>query len=323
MDWIKKNYDRFVLAIFALALLASSGWLIYSALNFKQTFASLQQTVAHNNKVSGQSLDEIDKARASIQKPATWVPQKDTGSLFVSERYLVKEGKLVALIGDANSQLHKPVPNQWFLDNNLDIQDPDILNQDTDHNGFTNYEKWKAGIDPNDPNAHPPYNTKLRLKQFIQKPFRLKFNGYNGDPKKPETLEFQIDTVDVKQPTQFKKLGETIDRTNFKIEKFEYKSFQDSNGIDHETSELTVKNDEEGKEVVLIYQKVVNSPDSYGFLKYLWNGDEITVRKDKSFNIKPTNEEYKLIDINDTEAVIESTKGEKIKIPRLDEHDPH
>jgi len=317
MDWIKKNYDQFALVILAVALLASSVMLGYTALNFKGIFASLQQPVVHNNNVPGQPTDALENARTSLQKPALWTPQNDAGSLFVSERYLVQEGKLIPL-ADPKRPLHPPIPNKWFLDNNLDIQDPDILNQDPQHKGFSILDDWKAGTDPNDPKSHPPYITKLRLEKYIQKPFRLKLEAYDGDLAKPDTLEFQINTVDVTQPSQFRKLGDAIEGTKFVVEKFEHKSHVDANDIEEDDSELTVKNTEDGKEVVLIYQKVVNSPDSYALLKYLWNGDQITVKKYKTFNLKPTNEEYKLIDISDAEALIENPKGEKIKIPRLE-----
>jgi hypothetical protein len=316
MDWIKKHYDQFFLALAALVLLTSSVLLTYTAMNFKGIFANIQQEVRHNNTIGGLPVDVLEKSTTELEKPALWIPKKDAGSLFVSEKYFVQDGKPVLL---TSGTIHAPVPNQWLLDNGLDIQDPDVLNQDPDQDGFTNLDEWKAGTDPNDPKVHPAYLTKLRLKKFIKKPFRLKFNSYDGDPAKPETMTFQIDTIDLKQKTQFRKLNEDVEGTKFKVTKFEHKSKVNSNDVEEDLSELTVYNAEEDKNVVLIYQKVVDSPDSYALLKYLWNGDELIVKKDKSFNLKPTNDQYKLIDISDTEALIESSKGEKIKIPLLEQ----
>jgi len=146
----------------------------------------------------------------------------------------------------------------------------------------------------------------------------LKFNSYDGEPTKPEKMSFAIDAIDLRQHTQFCKLGDPIEGTKFKVQKFEYKSELDANGIENDISELTIVSVEEDKTVVLVYQKIVNSPDSYALLKYLWNGDEITVKKDKKFLLKPDNDEYKLIDISPTEALIENNKGDRIKIYRLD-----
>ena len=315
MDWIKKNYDQFALAVVSLILLASSMLLSSTAINFKGVFANLQTGVKHNNTISGFPVDVLENERTEFEQPQLWVPNKESGSMFVSEKYFVQGGRPVLL---TSGTVHAPVPNEWLLDNGLDITDPDVLNQDPDKDGFSNLDEWKAGTNPRDPKSHPAYTTKLKLKRFIPKAFRLKFNSYDGDIAKPDTLTFQIDTIDLKQKSQFRKLGEDIEGTKFKITKFEHKSRVNSNDVEEDLSELTVYNAEEDKTVVLIYQKVVDSPDSFALLKYLWNGDEITVKKDKTFKLKPTDEEYKLIDISDAEALIENSKGEKIKIPLLE-----
>lgn len=315
MDWIKKHYDQFFLALASFILLASAVLLANTAMNFKGIFANLLQGVKHNNTITGLPVDVLERSTTELEKPTLWNPKKEAGSLFVSEKYFIQDGTPVLL---TSGTIHAPVPNEWLLENGLDIQDPDILNQDPDKDGFTNLDEWKAGTNPNDPKSHPPYLTKLRLKRFIKKPFRLKFNSYDGDIAKPETLTFQIDTIDLKQKTQFRKLGEDIEGTKFKVTKFEHKTKVNANDVEVDLSELTVDDAEEGKKVVLIYQKVVDSPDSYALLKYLWNGDEFTVKKDKTFNLKPTNDQYKLIDISDSEALIENSKGEKTKIPPLE-----
>jgi len=248
MDWIKKHYDQFALAAVSLILLASSVLLINSAIGFKGTFVNLQQTVKHNNQISGLPVDVLDKARAGLDKPAAWAPKKEAGSLFVSEKYLLQDGKLAPLV---SGTVHAPVPNDWLIDNNLDITDSEILNQDPDQDGFTVLDEWKAGTDPRDPKSHPAYVTKLRLKKFIKKPFRLKFNSYDDTITKVEDMSFQIDTIDLKQRTQFRKIGEDIEGTKFKVTKFEHKTEKNANDVDVDLSELTVYNTEEDKSVFL------------------------------------------------------------------------
>ena len=315
MDWIKNYYDRLALAMVSLLLLGASFFLIHEAIQSRETFANLTATVKHNNNIPRFSVEALTQAQTDLENPATWVFKKGSGSLFVSEKYMIEGKKPVLLL---SGTVHPPVPNEWFIQHGLDLTDPDVLNQDPSKDGFTNLEKWMAKCDPNDPKSHPSYLTKLKLRKFIQKPFRLKFNSYDGNPAKPESLTFAIDTVDMRKHTQFCKLGDLIEGTKFKVTKFECKVEKNADGIENDLSELTVVDELDAKSVTLIYQKIVNSPDSYGVLKYLWNGEEITVRKDKTFLLKPDNIEYKLIDINPTEALLENPKGEKIKIYQMD-----
>ena len=144
--------------------------------------------------------------------------------------------------------------------------------------------------------------------------FRLLFSA------QPDADSYQINTVDINQASQILKIGDQIAGTKFKLIKFEPKSMTDSNGIDHNISELTIQNTETQAQVVLVYDKQADSPDSYAVLKYLWNTSQITVKKDQEFVLKPeTDVKYKLIDISDREAVIQTKTGDKITIPHFEE----
>ena len=321
MDWIKKNYDRFVLLLLAVALLASSGWLIWSAKSFPECFAPLLTPVTHGKKVTNLETAAIERAKGSITTPAAWGTHP--GSLLVSRKYFVKRDEsgqavLVDPFDNASNSLHPPIPNAWFREHGLAdrILDTDVLDQDPDKDGFSNLDEYLGKTDPLDPNSHPPYLTKLRLKQFKKNPFRLKFEAYDGEGS------FQINTVDVRQPTQFVKLGETIPGTKFTAKKFEKKSvFNPRTQLETDISELTIKHNESGLEVVLILGQVTDSPDQYARFAFLWDHTEFTVKKGDKFSLKPEpNIVYKLIDIRDEEAVItnEKTEGDPIKVPRLE-----
>ncbi|MBC8001479.1 MAG: hypothetical protein H7X97_02730, partial [Opitutaceae bacterium] len=224
--------------------------------------------------------------------------------------------------------IRPPVPNSWFIENGLDILVTSILEDDTDQDGFTNLEEW-TGIDPAEPgkqatdpqnkNSHPPFINKLRLVKFISRPFRLLVNAYDGDPAKPEEMTFQVNTIDVKQPTQFRKIGEQIEGTRFKVTKFELKKVTDpSTGVDQDVSEITVQNMDTSNTVVLVLEQIGSSPDSFAQFKFLIDGSDLQVKKDKIFALKIEPErQYKLIDIKETAAQIEDLKtGEKIKVSR-------
>ena len=88
-----------------------------------------------------------------------------------------------------------------------------VLEQDPDGDGFNNLDEWQGHTNPTDRNSHPDYLTKLKLKSFTQEPFRLVFASRTEDT-------FGINTIDLKQPTQFVKIGDTIAGTHFRVAKF-------------------------------------------------------------------------------------------------------
>src|SRR5690349_18961257 len=72
------------------------------------------------------------------------------------------------------------------------------------------------------------------------KVLRLLYSAYDGDPRKDpyEKITFQINTADLRQPSEFLKLGQWIPNTRLKLSKFEYKVQRGTNGQQEDVSEL-------------------------------------------------------------------------------------
>lgn len=322
MDWIKKNYDRFTLLLLAVVLLVSSACVIWLTHGFSDRFAPVLAPVTHGKKSDSQDTAALEQAKASLAKPTAW--GEHPAHLYVSEKYVALQDSasarksLIALFRKGSKPVHEPVLNEWFLKNGLDgqILESDVLQQDPDKDGFTNLDEWKGETNPQDPASHPPYLTKLRLKTYMQTPFRMTFGGTDDDGN------FQINTKDVNQPTQFVKLGDTISGTKFKVVKFEKKAaFKQAIQAEEDVSELTVEHLETGVQTPLVLKIEKNIPDHYARFAYLWDNTEFSVKKEQRFFLKPEREvEYKLIDINPNEAVIVNLKtgSDPIKVPHLE-----
>lgn len=335
MDWIKKRYDQFLLALASVLLLAFSVLIILKKGDFSNKFTDALAAVPVNSKIPPLVLDRVEEAKVILEKPPVWTieskadkDKKTRGSLFVSELYIIgpdgtpKKPDQGSMRTD--SLTGKPIPNLWFIDNNLPLLEASVASQDPDKDGFLNEDEWRAepSTDPNNKDSHPAFHTKLFVKNFIQRPFRLIFSAYDGDPKKdkPEKFSFQINTVDLRQPSEFLNLGQMVPNTKFKLEKFEYKTkLNPGTGDEEDVSELTLSNIETNDTIVLVKTKVTNSPDVYQVFEYQWAQppQDITVKKLQEFAIKPeTDKRYKLIDATQNEAVIQLPSGEKYTVPR-------
>ena len=113
-------------------------------------------------------------------------------------------------------------------------------------------------------NIAAPPETSGQQAATPTKVFRLVFNAYNGDQKKDpyEKFSFQIKTIDLRQPSEFRKLGERIPNTKLKLSKFEYKVRRAADGEEKDVSELTIVNVDTGEATVLVLGKVTNIPSA-------------------------------------------------------------
>lgn len=91
---------------------------------------------------------------------------------------------------------------------------------------------------------------------------RLIFKAYDGDPQQTDRYDkfsFQIDTIDIRQPSEFLRLGEMIPNTKFKLVKFVYKEGPDPKTKEPtDLSELVIVNTVTGQNATLILNRVVD-----------------------------------------------------------------
>lgn len=332
MAWIKKNPHLTTLLIVALLLIAGSALIANSAKSFDEKFKPVQEKAAPSVVAKDPpplDLSKLEKANIELDQPTKWATSLFEKPALVPVRntWDPAKGPFPGPIDIGSVRpdplTKKDIPNKWFIDNRLNLTDPNVVNQDADGDGFTNADEWRGNTNPNNKESHPPYYTKLWLKRFEKVPFLLKFNAIDspsGDPAqdKPEDLTFQINTLTVRTPSLFKKIGQTVAGDKYKIIKFEFKKVTDANGVEKNVSELTIeKTDETKDKVVLIYNTRIDSPDTFALFDYQWPGaaGEIRVPKGKEFVLRPVvDQRYRLLDISDQAASIQTPSGEKVQI---------
>jgi hypothetical protein len=307
MDWVKIHYDRVILAAAAVLLFFFSVSIWRNAAGFGANFSVLPAGLPPKNAGPPPEALRLTAAAEKLDQPPQWTFGGRSG-LFVPEKHFIGANGLPATL--QTTQVHPPVPNEWLEQFGLPIADADVLEQDPDGDGFTNLDEWQGHTNPTDKNSRPDYVSKLKLKSFSQEPFRLVFDSWVNGPDGPT---FGINTIDLKQPTQFLKVGDVIAGTRFKIVGFKEKYEPDKYGTNVDVSELTLQHEESGEQLTLVKEKVAVSPESVATFVYSWpaggKGEQFEVRKDQEFSLKPEEEiKYKLVDVQPTKAVIVNTQ---------------
>lgn len=306
MNWIRANYDRVAVLVGALFLLLCAFFLWRAAAGFNESFASSVSSGPAKPAAPTAKAVELQAAAQKLAQSPQWSFGGRSG-LFVPEKHFIGPGGLPATL--QTTEVHPPVPNEWLDQNNLPIADTDVLEQDPDADGYTNLEEWQSKTNPNEKGSHPPFIAKLRIKGFTREAFRLVFASRTDDT-------FGINTSDLKEPTQFLKIGDTIRGTAFKIVKFTEKHEKNQYGTELDVSELTIQNQESKDRINLVKEKIMTSPESVGTFVYLW-GDrrELTIKQGQEFSLPPqTDIKYKLIDVQPEKAVIVNTQKPEERI---------
>jgi hypothetical protein len=269
-------------------------------MQFGENFAGLQTSSAKKPAAPPPKAVETVQAAEKLREPAQWTAVGRPG-LFVPEKHFIgANGQPTTL---QTTEVHPPVPNEWLDQFGLPIADADVLTQDPDADGFTNLEEWENHTQPTDRNSHPAFIAKLKLKSFAQAPFRLVFASWVEDT-------FALNTSDLKEPTQFLKIGDSIRGTKFKIVKFSEKYEPNKYGTNVDLSELTLENRETHEQLSLVKEKIMISPESVANFVYTWGERrEFAVKKDQEFSLKPEEQiKYKLMDVQPGKAVIVNTQ---------------
>jgi hypothetical protein len=296
MNQIREHSERVLLIAAAIFLFVCSIFIWRRATALGSQLAVIPPAPALKTASPLAKAQELAAAAEKLHQPPQWTFGGRSG-LFVPEKHFIGANGLPATL--QTTEVHPPVPNEWLEQFGLPIADSDVLDQDPDGDGFNNLDEWAGQTDPTDPNSHPEYYTKLKLRSSTEEPFGLVFSSWVGDT-------FAINTIDMKQPTQFVKIGDSIKGTRFKVAKFLEKYLKNQYGTNVDVSELTLEQEETHQELTLVKEKVAVSPESVATFVYAWRGrHEFQVRKDQEFSLKPLERiKYKLIDVGPAKAVI-------------------
>lgn len=295
-------------------------------------FSGKEELLGANPKNGGKNVvaldvSELDKIKKEMTTPVDWV-LKSAHRLFVSEKYVYFPDKNI-IEEEQQTTMVGPFPLGWLQKYDLPILDLSVATQDPDGDGFTNIMEYNPadpakGTNPIDPQSHPAYVTKLRVKELKTAKVEFKFTTVQKLDNE-DVFSILIEKEEDRR-SSMKKKGE-------KIEGFEVLSYTPkkevkksaSTGSEEEVdvSELEIENKDLEIKTVLVQGEVKNIPQiNASFVLALVDKTQEVIKCERGKVFDLLGEKYRLLDSSAAGAKVKNTTTkEEFLIPSLSADD--
>lgn len=307
----KSNFEKTLLSIMAIVAIGVSGYLIYLTTTFSETL--VQKSVTPKKEMGAVPLASVQEATKLLKQVFDWTsPIKNNKPVPLSKSILViLKGDSLVDVYVPEPKLRDPMTNDYLVKNNIpNIYSPNVGDLDPDGDGFTNLEEFTKETNPRDPLKHPPFTDHLYLKQRVADDYILKLNN-SLDPYQVILLAPRRDSAYVQppfpKPFGFKDPITKQINERFVAKKFEKKDVPDPVLTLKDASELLVEDKATNSEFILVKGVEKNLADYYAVFEF-WQKQvsEIKVKKGGTFPVMGVT--YKLLDVEETQAVIAEVK---------------
>jgi hypothetical protein len=168
MSWFSNNYEKAALGA-GIAAALGLGVFGYLKLSGVDDDFAVEFSGSGKNDPAVADAGLVAKASAGLAGPRVWDQADVSGrpvDLFTGIPLFVTKTPGAAPVDPWGGEpIHKPIPNQWWLQYKLDPGFGDSPLRDPDGDGFTNLEEFEAKTDPTKASDFPSVIAKL---QFIR-----------------------------------------------------------------------------------------------------------------------------------------------------------
>ena len=194
----------------------------------------------------------------------------------------------------------------WFKKHNLDLQDPQMLDADTDADGFTNRDEFMADTDPRDANSRPGIHNQMRLKQYTEVRLPVILEAVSGDSARVRRLDGQERTESVRP-------GQTIKGLHWKVERVQTKLDVDKNGEPVDLSSLTLTDTDTNERTILMKNLPTRTGDSFAELTSADGAKSVKVKQGDTFKWPDeSGAAFKVIDLRADQIVVQEVATRKM-----------
>ncbi|MFZ4696328.1 MAG: Amuc_1099 family pilus-like system protein [Verrucomicrobiia bacterium] len=305
LGFLGQAYERLLAVAILLLLVICMGWLVARVNNLKTEIKLDVEMVPKGADATPMDVRPLKEVGEQLARPPAWAENKDN-RLFIAPimKVLNPDNPVPQRVDETNLGEMKTVegfPYRWLHQYNLPTDRP-IANEDSDGDGFTNWEEFQAGTNPMDASSRPDVSRKLRVASILQKPFPFIFKGINEG----STRKFNIQRADG-SVEHFVELGGTVPDKNDRgykivnyVEKVEQRTSptMKNQKVKVDFSELTLEREGE-KPVVLVRGRPATSGELSARLYF--------ILEDRSFDVSPG-----------MEFLLQDTAYQVVSIKRLD-----
>jgi len=308
------NYEKTLLVLASILAIASVGFMIYDSQSLPDRLAVAQ--VTPKSELNPPPTAGLKQILQRLMEKVTWVSPEIKGKPVPLNKsiLLLQKGDQLFDLALPDPALRPPMTNEFLVKNNLpNIESPNVGDLDADGDSFTNLEEFNGKTDPRDAASHPSATLKLFLKSRITHDYIIKLNSttppYQVQRLKPEP-----------RVSKFVSPGDewTFDRnapSRFKALEFKPNIVKNpTTGLETDMSELKCLDLSTKREFVLVKGKETNLADYEAEFEFRIGTPEIRkVREGETFQIPGIGATYKVISIEENQAVIVEVEGSNPK----------
>jgi hypothetical protein len=306
------NYEKGLLVAAALIAVGIVGYLIWDSQSISDRL--ILRPGSSKDVLNPPPTSGVLAVFQRLTEKVSWVSPVIKGKPVPLNKsiILMQKGDDIYDLQTEDKPLRPPMTNAFLIQNELpNIESPNVGAMDADNDGFSNEEEFaaKPQTNPMDAKSRPPVIQKLFLKQRLTHDYKIKLNSSSPPYQVQRTTPEPKASKFVSPGDEF---GFDKGIIRFKAISFEQKIVKDEKVGEKDVSELKCLDSATKKEFILIRGSETNLAEYEAEFEFRIGSPEIRkVKQGETFQIPGIGITFKVLSIEENQAVIVPVDGEK------------